>query len=293
MAVGVICVSFASLMIRLADAPPLVIAAYRLCLASIVILPVGLTRSRQQLRRLTWRDTSLMVAAGAFLAIHFGLWITSLSYTSVATSVVLVTASPIFLAIASRFLFKQSLSKAALVGIAVSLAGGVFISYGNWRLGSRPLEGALLAVGGALAVSGYLLIGQRLRQSTGMLSYTLMVYSSAAFLLLVSALLSGYQLTGYSDRTYALMALLALIPQLMGHSALNWSLRFVPATLVAVAVLGEPVGATLWAFLFLREVPTPSELVGGVLILTGIFLAMGKGLGASRRGSSALSIQGR
>ena len=292
LAVGVVCVSFAALLIRLADAPPLVIATYRLCLASIMLLPFGLTRSRHQLRRLTWKELSLMFAAGAFLAIHFGLWITSLSYTSVATSVVLVTASPIFLAIASRFLFKQRLSKQAIAGIAISLAGGVFISYGNWQLGSQPLEGALLAIGGALAVSGYLIIGQRLRQSTGVLSYTLVVYSSAALLLLFSTLLLGYELTGYSGRTYVLLALLALAPQILGHSALNWSLRFVPATLVAVAVLGEPVGATLWAFLFLREVPTPSELVGGALILFGIFLAMGRGVAATRQSSSPVSIRG-
>jgi drug/metabolite transporter (DMT)-like permease len=283
LALGVICVSFAALLIRLAEAPPLVIAAYRLCLASIVVVPLGLSRSRLQLRRLSGKEVLLMIAAGAFLAVHFALWITSLSYTSVATSVVLVTASPIFLAIASRFLFGQRLSRQAIAGIVVSLAGGVFISYGNWQLGPRPLEGALLAVGGALAVSGYLLIGQRLRQRTGLLSYTLVVYSSAAILLLVSVLSLGYELTGYSGRTYIMLVLLALAPQLVGHSSLNWSLRFVPATLVAVAVLGEPVGATLWAFLFLHEVPTSAELIGGALILVGIFLAMRKGAEAAGR----------
>ena len=234
-----------------------------------------------------------MIAAGALLAVHFGLWITSLSYTSVATSVVLVTASPIFLAIVSRFLFGQRLSRLAIAGIAVSLGGGVLISYGNWQLGPRPLQGALLAVGGALAVSGYLLIGQRLRQGTGLLSYTLVVYSSAAVLLLASALFLGYGLTGYSGRTYVMLALLALVPQLLGHSSLNWSLRFVPATLVAVAVLGEPVGATLWAFLFLHEVPTTAELAGGVLILAGIFLAMSKHGGAAGRRAGPISIEGK
>ena len=293
LAVGVMCVSFAALLIRLAEAPPLVIAAYRLCLASIVIVPFGLARSRGQLRDLTWKDVLLMIGAGALLAVHFGLWITSLSYTSVATSVVLVTASPIFLAIASRFLFKQRLSKLAIAGIAVSLAGGVLISYGNWQLGARPLEGALLAVGGALAVSGYLLIGQKLRRGTGLLSYTLVVYSSAAVLLLAAVMFRGYGLTGYSGRTYIMLALLALAPQLVGHSSLNWSLRFVPATLVAVAVLGEPVGATLWAFLFLHEKPAPAELAGCALILAGIFLAMSKHGAATGRRSEALSVEGK
>ena len=267
--------SFAALFIRLADAPPLVIAAYRLSLASLAILPVGVTHSLRQKRRLIGSDLPLMLLAGACLALHFGLWITSLKYTSVATSVVLVTSSPILLAVASRFLFKQRLSKIAVIGILVSLVGGVLISYGNWQLGSRPLEGALLALGGAIAVCGYLLVGQKLRQNASVISYVTVVYTSAAVLLLLSALAFGYSAVGYSGKTYLMLVLLAVVPQLIGHSSLNWSLRFVPATLVAVAVLGEPVGATLWAFIFLKESPTTLELIGGALILGGIFLALG------------------
>jgi drug/metabolite transporter (DMT)-like permease len=274
LAVGVVSVSIAALLIRLADAPPLVIAAYRLSLASLAIAPFALGRSRNQLQSLTGRELGLMLAAGLCLALHFGLWITSLKYTSVATSVVLVTASPIFLAVASRFLFRQRLGRAAVAGIAISLGGGILISYGNWQLGSRPIEGSLLAVGGALAVSGYLIIGQMLRRSTGVLGYVTIVYGSAALLLLLAALVLGYSMAGYSLGTYAAMGLLAAVPQLIGHSSLNWALRFVPATLVAIAVLGEPVGATLWAYLFLHEAPTASELVGGALILGGILLAM-------------------
>jgi len=223
-----------------------------------------------------------MMAAGAFLAIHFAAWITSLEYTSVATSVVLVTASPIFVSIASLLFFRQRLHKIILTGIAMSVAGGVLISAQNWQLGSRPFEGALLAIGGALAVSGYLIIGQRLMRVTGVLRYVFVVYGTAAILLLLAALILGYSFIGYSGKTYAMMVLLALGPQLVGHSALNWSLRSVSATLVAVAVLGEPVGATLWAFLILGEVPSIVELAGGALILTGIFLAMTAGLPRSQ-----------
>ncbi len=274
LAIGVICVSFAALFIRLADAPPLVIAAFRLCLASLVVLPFGVTHSLRQRRPSVTTDLPLMLLAGASLAVHFALWITSLKYTSVATSVVLVTSSPVLLAVSSRFLFKQRLSKVAVTGILVSLAGGVFVSYGNWQQGPGPLEGALMAFGGAVAVSAYLLVGQKLRQNTSLMSYTATVYGFAALILLVMTLVLGYSLVGYSGRTYTMLVLLAVVPQLLGHSSLNWSLRFVPATLVAVAVLGEPVGATLWAFIFLHESPSLLELIGGVLILTGIFLAM-------------------
>ncbi len=274
---GVISVSFAAIFIRLAEAPPLVIAAYRLCLASLVVAPTAWIRSRQELRGLSRREVTLALLSGAFLALHFGLWIASLSYTSVASSVVLVTANPIFVAIASYLLFRERLSRQGILGIVVCLVGAVLIGYGNWRLGPQPLLGGVLALLGALAVAGYLLIGRRLRQNIGILSYTALTYSSAALLLLVAALAFGYPLFGYSSTTYLMLVLLAVVPQLIGHTSLNWSLRFVSATLVTIAVLGEPVLATTLAFAILDEVPTLTEVIGGILILGGIFVAFRRG----------------
>jgi len=274
---GVISVSFAAIFIRLADAPPLVIAAYRLCIASIILAPVAWTRSRQELRRLARRDVMLAVASGAFLALHFALWVSSLSYTSVATSVVLVTITPIFVAVASYLLFRERLTRQIIAGIIVCLAGAVLIGYGNWQIGSESLFGGGLALLGALAVAGYLLIGRRLRQEMSLLSYAFLVYGSAAIMLLVAVLVRGYPVFGYSGDTYLMLVLLAVVPQLMGHMSLVWALRFVSATLVTIAVLGEPVGATILAFLILDEAPTWSEIVGGVLILAGIFVAFRRG----------------
>ena len=277
LALGVISVSFAAIFIRLAEAPPLVIAAYRLCLASLVVAPMAWIRSRQELRGLSRKDVLLALLSGAFLALHFGLWIASLSYTSVASSVVLVTANPIFVAIASYLLFRERLGRQAILGIVVCLGGAVLIGYGNWRLGPQPLLGGVLALLGALAVAGYLLIGRRLRQNVGILSYTALTYSSAAVLLLVAALAFGHPLFGYSSTTYLMLVLLAVVPQLIGHTSLNWSLRFVSATLVTIAVLGEPVLATVLAFAILDEVPTLTEIIGGTLILSGIFVAFRRG----------------
>ena len=276
LALGVIAVSFAAIFIRLAEAPPLVIAAYRLCLASLIIVPAAWARSGDELRHLSRQNIIMAVLSGAFLALHFGLWIASLSYTSVATSVVLVTANPIFVAIASYFFFQEKLSKQTILGIVISLIGSVLICYGNWRLGPSPLFGGILALLGALAVAAYLLIGRRLRRSIGLLSYASLVYSSAAIIMLLSTLAFGYSLVGYSTTTYIMLLLLAVVPQLIGHSSLNWSLRFVPATLVTIAVLGEPIGATALAFLILNEAPTLSEIGGGILILVGIFIAFRK-----------------
>jgi len=270
LAFGVACVAFAAIFIRLADAPPLVIAAYRLGIAAVVLAPVAWWRASRELLNLSGRQLLLAVASGAFLALHFGLWIASLDYTTVASSVVLVTASPIFVAVASYLLWREKITARVAGGIAVSIVGAVVIGLGNWEAGAGSLLGAGLALGGAMAVAGYLLIGRRLRQSMGLLSYVFLTYLSAAVILLVVAFASGQRMGGYPGMTYLWFVLLALVPQLLGHSSLNWALRFVPATMVTIAVLGEPVGATALAFFILKETPSWLEIGGGVLILAGI-----------------------
>ena len=274
---GVVAVSFAAVLIRLADAPPLVIAAGRMVLASLVVVPVAWWRSSGELRALSRRDFFLTILSGVFLALHFGLWITSLRYTSVASSVILVTASPVFVAVASYFVFGERLGRQVITGIVICLSGTVILGYGNWQVGPDSLLGGGLALSGALAVAGYVLIGRHLRRGMGVLSYASLSYGTAAVLLVVTAVASGHSLSGYSGTTYLMLALLAVVPQLLGHTSLNWSLRFVSATLVTVAVLGEPVVATALAYFILNEAPTLSEVIGGVLIIGGIFIAFRRG----------------
>jgi drug/metabolite transporter (DMT)-like permease len=275
LAIGVIAVSFAAIFIRMADAPPLVVAAYRLGLSALALLPFALIRGRADIRRLSRREFLLTLLAGGFLALHFGLWITSLSYASVATSVVLVTINPVFVALLSRILFGETLSRQTVAGIAVCFTGAAVVGYANWRLGGAALLGGVLSLLGALAAAGYLLVGRRLR-GVGFLGYISLAYGTAALILLFVTLAAGNTLAGYSGTTYLMFALLALVPQLLGHSALNWSLRFFSATLVTIAILGEPVGATVWSAILLREPPTALELVGGCLIMAGIFLAFAR-----------------
>lgn len=281
--IGVVSVSFAAIFIRLADAPPLVIATYRLFLASLILWPLTLTYSRDELRHLTRRDICLAFASGIFLALHFGLWITSLSYTSIATSVILATASPLFVAIASYVFLKERVSRKAIIGIAICFIGTALIGYGNWSLGSSSFLGGALALLGALTVAGYLLIGRRLRQTMGLLIYGSLTCSSAALLLLVASLIWRYPMFGYTVDTYLMLILLAVVPQLLGHLSLNWSLRFVSATMVTIAVLGEPVGANLLAYAILDEVPKAFEIYGSVFILAGIFIAFRKNKEATWR----------
>lgn len=271
--IGVVSVSFAAIFIRLAEAPPLVIGAYRLFIASLIIWPLTLKYSRNELRHLTLRDLRLALISGVFLGLHFGLWISSLSYTSVATSVILSTSSPLFVAIASYIFFREKISWKIITGIVVCFSGAAFICYGNWSIGIDSFWGGILALSGALAVSGYMLIGRRLRQRMGLLVYSTIICSTAGLLLLIASLILRYPLFDYTGTTYLMMILLAVVPQMLGHLSLNWSLRFVSATLVTIAVLGEPVGAIIWAFLILGEKPQLFEIIGSVLILAGIFTA--------------------
>lgn len=271
--VGIVAVSFASIFIRLAEAPPLIIAAYRLGLASLVIGPVALIRSGQELRALSRRDLLYLVIAGVFLALHFGLWIASLSHTTVASSVILVTMSPLFVGLLSHLLGMDRITKGILGGILLSLLGSVAIGYGDFALGGGALWGDILALGGAVMVTGYLLVGRRLRQRLSLLPYVSLTYSAAAAVTLLLCLLTRQRFTGYSSTTYLMFILLALLPQVIGHSAFNWALGYLSAPFVSVTILGEPVGATILAYLILKEVPTVLKIAGGAMILLGIYLA--------------------
>ncbi|MFH1016294.1 MAG: DMT family transporter [Chloroflexota bacterium] len=272
--VGVAAMSFASIFIRLAEAPPLVIAAYRLTIAALVFLPFAPSKWSKTCRQVSRRDVLLLLFASLFLALHFALWISSLKNTSIASSVILVTSNPIFVAIFSYFLWKEKMTRLMIGGMALALGGAVLISYGDFALGGTALLGDALAVLAALVWGIYLVTARHLRARIDFLSFVTFIYAGAAVFLLIAVAIGGYSLFGYSTQTYLMMALVALVPQLIGHSAANFALRFIPATLVAVAILGEPVGATLLGYFILEEAPGLNEIAGGVLVLAGIFAVL-------------------
>ncbi len=273
LATGIVAVSFASIFIRLAEAPSLVIAACRLTIASLILAPAALIRAKEELRTLTRGDLQLALLSGLFLGLHFATWISSLEYTSVASSVVFVSTSPIFVGLASHSLLKERVSPQMFLGIAVSMLGGMIIGYGDLGLGARELFGDLLAIAGAVMVSGYFLVGRRLRRQLSLLSYIFLVYATAASFLVALCLLAGHPFSGYSRQTYLMFFLLAVVPQIIGHSSFNWALAYLPATFVGVSTLGEPVGSTILAYFILSEIPTLAKIGGGVLILAGIYVS--------------------
>lgn len=287
---GILAASSASIFIRFAqqEAPSLVIAAYRLTLATIILAPFALTKRWQELRSIGWRRAGLMVLSGVFLGFHFATWITSLRYTSVPSSAVLVTTSPLWVALLAPIFLKEKISWMVAIGLVVALFGSVVVGGGdacqltanglNCESLARALQGKSL-LGNGLALAGawfaalYLIIGRKVRAELSLLSYTFVVYGTAAITLLIMVGFSHESLTGYSPSTFAFFVALALIPQLLGHTSFNWALKFIPAAMVSLALLGEPISSSILAFLILHEPPTILEVIGGVMILAGIYLA--------------------
>lgn len=280
--VGILAISTAAIFIKLADdAPASLIAAARMSIATLLLLPfaVGMhRRGRLIIPREHWRA---LLLAGVFLAAHFYFWVASLKYTSVLSSVVIVTTNPIFVGIASLYLFNEKLNKFLIAAIICAIAGGALIAMSDAGTGNAAkstaqnssLHGNFLALLGALMGSCYLLSGRRIRKQVDLLSYILPVYGVAAVILIVVALAQRVPLAGYKSSTYVYFILLAAVPQLIGHSALNWALRHMSATMVALCILGEPIGASLFAYFFLGEKVTPAQAAGSGLILLGIILA--------------------
>lgn len=293
--VGILAVSTASIFIRFAqrDAPSLVVAAYRMTLAGLLLAPLAPTGAFKDFRSLTTRQRWLILLSGLFLALHFGAWITSLEYTSVASSVVLVTTTPLWVAVLSPLVLKERLSRATWVGLILAMLGGTLVGFQEactWNtgrlvclplgdfVGGRAMIGNALALFGAFMAAGYMLVGRQVRPVLSLFSYTFSVYSISAVFLLIFVVLSGQRLTGFPGTTYLWFILLAAIPQVVGHSSFNWVLKYLPAAFVSLALLGEPVGTTILAMIFLKEAPGAAELAGGALILIGIFLASRAGL---------------
>lgn len=272
--IGLIAISFASIFIKLCDAPSLVIAAYRLTIASIFY--IGFTRIRYGhiLSVYSKSQLKIVIVSGIFLTIHFATWITSLKFTSVASSVVLVQSAPIFVAVGSFIFLREKPTKLMLLGILIALFGSIIISTHDFSLDKNSLIGNLLAIGGAIGAAGYLLAGRKLRAEIDIFRYVTVVYSVAAILLMIIAFLSKASFVGYSSKTYLLFLAIALIPQVIGHTTVNWALKYFTATAVAVIILGEPIGASILALVILGETLSSVKILGGLIILTGVIIAI-------------------
>ncbi len=271
---GVLAVSTGAIFARLAgEAPALVIAAYRVGLAALVLAPFAWWKARDEILNLSKRELALAGLSGFFLALHFATWISSLDYTSVANSVVLVNTNPLWVGILTPFIAKERIKTAAIVSIVISVAGGIIIGAGDFASGDKALFGDFLALMGSICAAIYLLLGRNLRRKLSLIAYVMVCYGSAAVILWVIVLSSKAQITGFSSNTVAAFWAMALIPQLIGHTSYNWSLKWFSAGLIAVSLLGEPIVATILAYFIFGEGLTWLKIAGGALILAAIYIA--------------------
>jgi drug/metabolite transporter (DMT)-like permease len=270
--IGLVTLSFASILIKLTSAPSIVIAAGRLAVAALILQPLFWSRFKTLRFEIKDSKLGLIILSGVFLSAHFTMWIESLNHTTVPSSVVLVATDPIFVAVLAPLLLHEKVSLRIIIAIILSMIGTVIIA--SQGLNSLAMiKGNLLALGGAACAGGYLLVGRKVRPQISLLSYVYIMYTTAAIILLFAVFITGNSFSGYTVQSYLFIALLGLGPQLIGHTSFNWALRYLTAPVVAMAILGEPIGTTILSWLILKQPPTVTEIIGGVIICIGIYLA--------------------
>lgn len=267
---GVAAISSSAVLIRLAGAEAGVIAFYRLFFATLMLAPWALKESKNH--KLSLKQLTLAVGAGLFLALHFLLWMTSLEHTSVASSVVLVTTQPLFVFLFSIIFLREKPNKGMWLGLFLALLGSVVVVFAGADGGQSRLLGNLLALGGAVMMAAYFMLGRELRKDLPLSLYSALVYGSSSAILALFIVFKGLAWGGYTPQTWFVFLLLAFVPTILGHNSLNWALKYLPATMVSVVILGEPLGASLLAIAVLKEIPQGLEVLGSLITLGGIFL---------------------
>ena len=276
---GVLAVSTGSILIKLCAVPALSLAAYRLGLAAPFFCLGTTLREPGWWRTFPKELRSWALLSGMFLGLHFATWIASLSFTTVTSSVVLVTTNPLFVGLGSVIFLKEKVSSRLWMGMLLAVAGSAIIagfSPTHPESAPNPTLGNALALCGALFMSSYMLVGRKLQTAVSTGAYVSAVYSIAALTLLILAVGSGSPLSGFRPWDWGMLALMALIPQGLGHTLLNRSLRLLPASVVALAILGEPVGASLMAAALLDEIPNAGQAAGALVVLSGVVLGSRK-----------------
>lgn len=269
--IGVIFVSFSAIITKTSQAPALAIATYRLGFTTVLLLPSVIKNKRTEMKNMNKKTMNICIISGIFLAFHFATWISSIKYTSIASSTVLVNTHPIFIVLGSFFILKERVSKKALLSIALAFTGSIIISLGDSTLGSNILLGDILAVLGGFFVAGYMMIGRVARQKLSVTSYTFIVYLSSTITLFLLSLITNTPLFPYPLKEWIIFLSLAVFCTILGHSIFNWALEHVKPTFISTSVLGEPVFATIWAIFIFNEIPTPWQITGSMIIIYGIF----------------------
>lgn len=268
-------VAHAAIFVRLADAHPFVVAAYRLAIATLVLLPFALPGLVRALPAIGRRQYAMLAGASVFLAVHFATWIASLDHTSIANSVVLVTLTPVWLALWSVIVLRVHPGTAMIGAVTLAVAGTAIIGWGSLQIGGHTLFGDVLALIGGATFAAYLLCAQSLRREIDLLPYVTLVYGGAAVLLWLLVLALALPVSGFGETTWAALFGLALVSQIIGHSGFNWAVKSVAPTLLALVILLEPVLSALLGWFWFDEGLASETALGGLLVLAAIWFGSG------------------
>jgi len=270
--IGVISVSLSAIFVKLANAEAGVIAFYRMLFSVLIMAPLFFGKYTNEVKQLRMRDWLFSSVAGIFLAFHFILWFESLNYTSVASSTVLVTLQPLFAFVGTYFFFKESITLKTIFAGAIAIVGSILISWGDFKLSGTAFYGDMLALIACALVTAYFLFGQDVRKRLSLVTYTMLVYAVSTITLLIYVLIKGESFGPYPTMDWIWFILLAIVPNLLGHTLFNWSIKYVSTNVVSIAILFEPIGAAILALLIFKEYLIATQIIGGFIVIVGILL---------------------
>ncbi|MFJ3391085.1 DMT family transporter [Lysinibacillus sp. NPDC086135] len=270
--IGVISVSLSAIFVKLANAEAGVIAFYRMFFSVLIMAPLFFWKYTNEVKELRIRDWLFSSVAGIFLAFHFILWFESLNYTSVASSTVLVTLQPLFAFVGTYFFFKENITLKTIFAGVIAIVGSILISWGDFKLSGTAFYGDMLALVACVLVTAYFLFGQDVRKRLSLVTYTMIVYAVSTITLFIYVLIKGESFGPYSTMDWIWFILLAIVPNLFGHTLFNWSIKYVSTNVVSIAILFEPIGAAILALLIFKEYLIATQIIGGFIVIVGILL---------------------
>ncbi|MEL0012150.1 MAG: DMT family transporter [Alphaproteobacteria bacterium] len=267
-------VAHAAIFVRMADAEPLAIAAFRMVIAAVVVLPVAMYLARTEIRAPTSREWGLIALGAVFLALHFATWIEGVARTSIANAVVLVTLTPVWLALWAVVALRRPPGARTWAAVVLAIAGSAVMAWGSFRIGFSSLLGDVYALAGGLFFAGFFLVAEAVRRSVGTLAFVALVYAGAAVILWLAVLAAGLPVGGYAGETWFALSALGLISQVIGHSGFNWAVRMIPPMVLALLLLSEPILSAALGWLYFREGFGTETVIGGALVLAAIYLGV-------------------
>ncbi|MGE7930824.1 DMT family transporter [Lysinibacillus xylanilyticus] len=270
--IGVISVSLSAVFVKLANAEAGVIAFYRMLFSVLIMAPLFFWKYTNEIKKLRIRDWLFSSVAGIFLAFHFILWFESLNYTSVASSTVLVTLQPLFAFVGTYFFFKENITLKTIFAGVIAIVGSILISWGDFKLSGTAFYGDMLALVACALVTAYFLFGQDVRKRLSLVAYTMVVYAVSTITLFIYVLIKGESFGPYPTLDWIWFILLAIVPNLLGHTLFNWSIKYVSTNVVSIAILFEPIGAAILALLIFKEYLIATQIIGGFIVIVGILL---------------------